>query len=517
MDVSTLASLVVPLILFFLCTAVIVIITFLVFFAPKQYDPYRPDLVDIDGVGRVPADNNAASSYGRFATDERPKSLKSELTVHIVVLGDIGRSPRMQYHAISIAKHGGQVHIIGLTGKKACITARKQSRDTDSTIESEIHPELKNNPSVMVVPLSALPSMLQTKNRAAFAVIGPLKAIWQAYDLYRTLGYRVTAAKYMLVQNPPSIPVLLVAQVVCWLRNTRLIIDWHNFGWSVLALKLGRRHPLVYISHWYEHMFFFLADKHFTVSEAMRKKLVADSTRPDVLVLHDRPRDSFRILSSHERDAFLSKLPETAQYSRELLSGKWRLVVSSTSWTKDEDFSILLDALQAYSASIEQDATRSLPKIMALITGKGPMKEYYLDRIRQLNQKKQLANVLITTAWLNTKDYASLLGSADLGVSLHKSTSGVDLPMKVVDMFGAGLPVVGWSKFEAWSELVEEGVNGRGFGDARELEDLFKNLFSRGGAGVESLRAGARKERERGWDAEWDAVAGRVFGLRSKR
>ena len=31
----------------------------------------------------------------------------------VVVLGDIGRSPRMQYHALSIAKHGGLVDLIG--------------------------------------------------------------------------------------------------------------------------------------------------------------------------------------------------------------------------------------------------------------------------------------------------------------------------------------------------------------------------------------------------------------------
>lgn len=38
-------------------------------------------------------------------------------TVQILVLGDIGRSPRMQYHALSIAKNGGQVVIIGYRGE----------------------------------------------------------------------------------------------------------------------------------------------------------------------------------------------------------------------------------------------------------------------------------------------------------------------------------------------------------------------------------------------------------------
>lgn len=38
-------------------------------------------------------------------------------TVQILVLGDIGRSPRMQYHALSIARQGGQVVIIGYQGQ----------------------------------------------------------------------------------------------------------------------------------------------------------------------------------------------------------------------------------------------------------------------------------------------------------------------------------------------------------------------------------------------------------------
>jgi hypothetical protein len=35
----------------------------------------------------------------------------------VVVLGDIGRSPRMQYHALSLLQHGYSVDIIGYSGK----------------------------------------------------------------------------------------------------------------------------------------------------------------------------------------------------------------------------------------------------------------------------------------------------------------------------------------------------------------------------------------------------------------
>lgn len=37
--------------------------------------------------------------------------------IQVVVLGDIGRSPRMQYHALSAAKHGAPVDLIGYSGK----------------------------------------------------------------------------------------------------------------------------------------------------------------------------------------------------------------------------------------------------------------------------------------------------------------------------------------------------------------------------------------------------------------
>jgi len=317
----------------------------------------------------------------------------------------------------------------------------------------------------------------------------------------------------MFVQNPPSIPTLAVSGLLCFLRNTDLVIDWHNFGYSILALKLGASHPLVKVSALYEKLFAKAAAHHITVTNAMARVL-RDDYGVTAQALHDRPASLYRPISSQEKAEFLARLPETAQYAQDLLPASktpWRLIVSSTSWTADEDFSLLLEALSQYSAEATSEV--HLPKIVAIITGKGPQKEYYLDQIRKLNQEKKLLNVVILTAWLTPEDYALLLASADLGVSLHTSSSGVDLPMKVVDMFGAGLPVIGWGKFEAWPELVKENVNGKGFESSQQLAEQLIDLFGKNDALLKQLKEGALKESENRWDDEWDKVGGQLFKL----
>lgn len=234
------------------------------------------------------------------------------------------------------------------------------------------------------------------------------------------------------------------------------------------------------------------------------------NVRSPIFTLHDRPAAIFQpIASSQARKEFLQRLPETSREAQNIMAGRTRLLVSSTSWTPDEDFNLLLEALCLYSTS-----PKSLPPILAIITGKGPQKQMYLDRTATLTKKGKLPNVTILSAWLSTEDYATLLACADLGVCLHMSSSGVDLPMKVVDMFGAGLPVVGYGEYESWGELVREGVNGRGFVKSQDLAAVLRELFGDSeGKELAILRKGAVQEGKRRWDEEWDSVAGRLLGL----
>ncbi|KAK4545109.1 hypothetical protein LTR36_003660 [Oleoguttula mirabilis] len=466
-------------------------VTIFIFTLPSTYSHFHPHKAKEADFTEDDKKRAELSGYAYYQKHKEADGvLKVDASVQVVVLGDIGRSPRMQYHALSIADHGGHVDLVGY-------------------VDSEIHPDVLASRMINVVPIPPFP--YATKSKMLFLLTAPLKVLWQFQALYHALGYRSKAAKWMLVQNPPSIPTLLVAQLICFFRNTRLVVDWHNFGYSILALRLGPQHPMVKVSEWYEGVLSRSATAHFAVTNAMCRVL-KQKWGIEALPLHDRPARHLQPLSQERRLGFLRTRPELKDQDFDLETRSWRLIVSSTSWTPDEDFSVLLEALVQYA--IAREGNEKLPRLWAVITGKGPEKAHYMSRIEQLVQEGKLKDIIIATAWLSTEDYASLLGSADLGISLHTSSSGVDLPMKVVDMFGTGLPVAGWSKFEAWPELVKEGENGRGFQSAEGLSAVLQDLFDGDDRELVRLRQGALRECERRWDDEWMPVAGQLFRLK---
>ncbi|XP_022595177.1 chitobiosyldiphosphodolichol beta-mannosyltransferase [Seriola dumerili] len=425
----------------------------------------------------------------------------TERRVCVLVLGDIGRSPRMQYHALSLSKHGFNVTFVGF-------------------LDTKPHQGVLREENIRIVPIAEVKGVRVGPKLLTYVT----KVIIQCLQLLSVL-LRVEPQSHLLMQNPPGLPSIAVAWFVCVLRGSRFVIDWHNYGYTIMALSHGQRHPVVRLAKWYEHFFGPLATHNLCVTNAMKDDL-QKNWGIRATTLYDRPAAIFRETplklqhelfmrlantypqfqhrGSEEKEVKVERtiftVRDLADDSVTLTMERPALLLSSTSWTEDEDFSILLEALKEYEGFIKEGA--SLPPLVCAITGKGPQKEHY----RKLIDSLQLEHVEICTPWLEAEDYPVLLGSADLGVCLHKSSSGLDLPMKVVDMFGCCLPVCA-IHFDCLQELVKHEENGLIFRDSRELAEQLKSLLSEfpsseGRLGL--FRRNLRTSRGQRWDDNWD-------------
>ncbi|TFK47946.1 glycosyltransferase family 33 protein [Heliocybe sulcata] len=442
----------------------------------------------------------------RLLKHDAPKPMLR--SVAILVLGDVGRSPRMMYHAESFAKHGFETYPVGYKGARPIAS-------------------LLSLPHVHLTYIPGPPSAL---SGLPFIIAAPFKILHQVVSILQALLSRIPhPPEFILVQNPPSIPTLALVWFVGQWRGSKVIIDWHNLGFSILALKLGGSHPFVKLARRFEATFGRHAYAHLFVTRAMHDYLSKEwRLIGRKVVLHDRPPSHFRRASESEIHELFLRLgpslsapaltwflpPSTPPYSTPfthvtesdssltplaspslnmptLRPDRPALVVSSTSWTQDEDFSILLAALGLYEQRAKE-ANGRLPKILAVVTGRGPLKERYMKEVGKLQEEWEW--VRCVSLWLEAEDYPVLLGSADLGVSLHSSSSALDLPMKIVDMFGCGLPVCALD-FACLHELVREGTNGLIFKDAAQLSDQLETLLTSfpSSEGLASLRSSLAK------------------------
>lgn len=76
-----------------------------------------------------------------------------------------------------------------------------------------------------------------------------------------------------MIQNPPAIPTIPICWCYCRIFQVQFIIDWHNYAYSIMALTIGREHPLVKITMFIESFFGKRADKNFCVTNAMKNDL----------------------------------------------------------------------------------------------------------------------------------------------------------------------------------------------------------------------------------------------------
>lgn len=414
--------------------------------------------------------------YGTKSTRKR---------IVIMVLGDLSRSPRMCYHALSFA----------LTNLNQDKKGFGMDVEFCGYVENPLPHVIMDQDNINITPLP----VIQNSKSFPFLLFGPYKVLLQIWYIAKTL-WALRGSDYILLQNPPSIPLLPVVvlyKVFFTLNKTKLIIDWHNFGYTILKMKFNgsESHPFVKIHYWVEYLFAKFGDYHLTVTHSMKDYLTLhwklDGKK--ISVLHDRPGMQFKPLKDEkEKKHLIATSGFIKNYFPAFDSQKDKILVTSTSFTPDEDLSILLDSL------VKWDRNSSEITLHCFITGKGPLKMFYQDKVASL----KLSNVKINFVWLSNEDYPLLLQLCDFGVSLHLSSSGLDLPMKILDMFGSGLPVVAYGYPTLSKELVFEGRNGYTFEDVDSCVECLNKMCDR--QCYEALRENVLTESQLRWQTNWE-------------
>ena len=399
----------------------------------------------------------------------------------VVALVDLGRSARMRYHAQALAAQGVSVDLVGFEG-------------------TPLPRAITDDPRITVHRLSA--SMLRHEGPSlGYAPIAILDSLRIAGRLWTVLR-KLPKPDMMLVQDPPAFPALTVARLALAGRGVRFVIDWHNIGYTVLRLRLGQFHPAVRLARWLERRDAKKADANLCVSRGLAEFLKSRFGLQNTSVLYDRPASIFVPMERGDRERYRQALL-TRLGIHSALAG---FIVCPTSWTEDEDFDVVIDAVIRLEDRIRgweaSGSGRRFPDLVILVTGDGRRRTEFERRFAGLPARR----VHLRARWLEPEDYPRVVGSADLGLCLHRSSSGLDIPMKVADLFGAGVPVCALDYGATLAERVRHGSNGLLFSTAEQLANILFELFETFPADdqtFERLRTGARNSARMSWDEGW--------------
>jgi beta-1,4-mannosyltransferase len=396
----------------------------------------------------------------------------------------------MQYHAASLADAGSDVDLIGLDG-------------------AEVIPAVASNPRIHVHRLPDRGFAGRAKGGISRFVFGSaMRGIRQGFGLFMTL-LRIPKPDTILVQNPPAIPTLSVAWLASRLRGARFVVDWHNLSHTIAAVKVGDRHRAVKAIARSERRWARRADAHLTVSKGLAEWL-AREYGVKAAVVYDRPGAAFTRPSSDEAAELWGRIAAEGKPG----VARPPIVVCPTSWTPDEDFDLVLEALERTERQLKRGGESggdkppglSSPALLVIFTGRGALRESFEARAARRNFKA----IAVKTMWLEPADYPKLIGMADLGLCLHQSSSGLDLPMKLADLRGCGVPVAVFDYAPVLAEVVTSGQHGVTFHDPGDLSTVFLSV-AKGSIAADSPLAKARtwlaQNAPERWDAQWTAAA----------
>jgi beta-1,4-mannosyltransferase len=454
----------------------------------------------------------------------------SNAVAAVVVGGDFARSPRMQYHAASLCECGrfSQVRCVGFDEGNKVSEHLAQHAQVRFDLIAPLH----------IPRWAARNWIVRTTFRVGIFCSSFLAAMWRAtapvLESSATSAPSIETRVVLLIQTPPAVPFLVFA-VVCQVgRNlaapvlrafsrrystVRLVVDFHNFGYTLL--EIDRRPAAVVSLYRALERYFGAGDLNLTVSDAMRGRLTGrDGVVPrlvrlpesSVVLLRDYAPDFFKPMQPP--DQVLGKvrshetltLPTWFYDARHRRTPNTLALISATSWTADDDYSMVVEALQQLDVRI-RDEERDF-NVWLLVTGKGESRQRFEDHVAEA---KLSPRVQVSTHYFQSFSvYAAMLSLFDAGLCVHRSSSGLDLPMKCVDMFGAGLPVFAL-EYPALAELVDTR-SGWIFSSAGQLADQWWATLSLPEDAAAKRRHVAARRRDERWAVQWNVALSTRLG-----
>jgi len=127
----------------------------------------------------------------------------------VVVLGDIGRSPRIMYHAQSFALNDFETYVVGYKG---VVTMSIPGMNLISSSGSREVPSLLSLPRVRFVYLPVPPAFIANMPRQLFLILAPFKVAFQLFTIIYALFYGIEhPPEFILVQVCFLLPVRIAS------------------------------------------------------------------------------------------------------------------------------------------------------------------------------------------------------------------------------------------------------------------------------------------------------------------
>lgn len=347
----------------------------------------------------------------------------------------------MLRHAEAAVEHGIPAELIGFRGEQpAAAAVRTRTIPGFESIRSRA-------PAVRVVMAAARQAMLALSLAARLVVTQRPSTI--------------------LLQTPPLLPAAPLIVAYAWLMRARVVIDWHNSTEAMLEKRFGRN-ALTRLIGWIERRAVRATRHHLAVSARM-----AAFIGPAAAILRDRAPARFT--------------PGVMEYG----ANDPPLFVVPSSFSIDDDFDLLFEALRECDERMTEGARSTI-----VLTGYGERRTAVMQSIARL----RLTKLSVTSEWLSEADFIALLQSADAGISLHRSASGFDLPIKIAEFLACGTTVLALDDGGAMDEIDAPILR---FRSAGELASLMLRVI----ASLEPPPRPVVSSWSASWSEEWARVA----------